>query len=112
LYLPGETAPLRTDAIYVNISMDPAWATDIGVYDNTQLILFDPNSQALGKINSYLNKTGEPNERAFLTPFSLYYNFGALMRYTVGYSRQRVLKSGWRDILGLTGVREIKICVI
>jgi len=96
--------------------MDPAWATDIGVYDNTQLILFDPNSQALGKVNSYLNKTGErlrePNERAFLTPFSLYYNFSALMRHTVGYSCQRVLKSGWRDILGLTGVREIKICVI
>jgi hypothetical protein len=91
--------------------MDPAWATNLGVYDNTQLILFDPNAQALGNISSYLNKTGEPNERAFLTPFSLYYNFGLLSRYTVGYSQRRILKSGWRDILGLPGVREIKLCV-
>jgi hypothetical protein len=91
--------------------MDPTWATVLGVYDNTQLILFDPNAQALNNINSYLNKTGEPNERAFLTPFSLYYNFGLLLRYTVGYSQHRVLKTSWRDILGLPGVCEIKICV-
>jgi hypothetical protein len=92
--------------------MDPSWTTSWGVWDNTQLILFDPNSQALEKVNSYLNKTGEPNERTFLTPFSLYYNFGALLRYNVEYSRYRVLKSSWRDILGLPGVREITFCVI
>ena len=92
--------------------MDPAWATGLGVYDNTQIILFDPNSQALGNINSYLNKTGEPNERVFLTPFSLYYNYGTLLRYTVGYSRRRVLQSSWRDVFGLPGVREIKNCMM
>lgn len=110
MYLLGQVAPLTTDAIHVNISMDPAWATSLGVYDNTQLILFDPNAQALGNISSYLNKTGEPNERAFLTPFSLYYNFGLLLRYTVGYSQLRILRSSWRDILGLPGVRTI--CVV
>ena len=81
------------------------------MYDNTQLILFDPNSQALGNINSYPNTTGEPNERTILTPFSLYYNVGLLLRYTVGYSRHRVLKRSWRDMLGLPGVREVTFCV-
>jgi hypothetical protein len=112
LCLPGQTAPLIIQAVRVNITMDPALATNLGVYDNTQLMLFDPNSQALGSVDSYLNKTGEPNERAFLTPFSLYYNFGLLMRYTVGYSCRRMLKSTWRDIVGLPGVREICFCVI
>ena len=102
--------PLRTDAVWVNITLNPAWATQIGIYDNTQLLLFDPNNQALGSIESYLNEAGEPNERVFLTPFSLYYNLGSLLRYTVSYSRQRVLMSTWRDILGLTGVREISFC--
>jgi hypothetical protein len=87
--------------------MDPAWATNLGIYDNTQLILFDPSSQALGNIDSYLNATGEPSERAFLTPFSLYYNFGSLLRYTVEYSRHRALKRSWYDVIGLKGVREI-----
>jgi hypothetical protein len=91
--------------------MDPAWATDLGVWDNTQLIVFDPNAQALNNIKSYLNKTGEPNERAFLTPFSLYYNFGLLLRYNVEYSQRRILKRSWRDILGLPGVCEIQNCV-
>jgi hypothetical protein len=87
--------------------MDPEFATNLGVYDNTQLILFDPNSQALGSISSYLNSTGEPNERAFSTPFSLYYNFNSLLRYTVEYSSLRELKKSWRDVIGLPGVREI-----
>ena len=92
--------------------MDPTWATDLGVYDNTQLILFDPNSQALGKFDSYLNATGEPSERAFSTPFSLYYNFGHLLRYTVEYSSLRTLKRSWRDVIGLPGVREIFLGLI
>ena len=86
--------------------MNSTYATSLGVWDNTQLIVFDPNSQALGNIDSYLNATGEPNERAFLTPFSLYYNFGFLMRYSVEFSSLRKLKTSWRDIIGLTGVRE------
>jgi len=97
-------SPQRTDAVWVNISMDPTWATNFGVYDNTQLILFDPNSQSLGNIASYLNTTGEPSERAFSTPFSLYYNFGRLLRYTVEYSSLRILKRSWRDVIGLPGI--------
>ena len=107
LYSSVWIAPQRTDAVWVNISMDPTWATNLGVYDNTQLILFDPNSQALGHIDSYLNATGEPSERAILTPFSLYYNFNSLLRYTVEYSRHRALKRSWHDVIGLPGVREI-----
>ena len=98
---------MRTDAVWVNISMNPAWVTSQGIYNNAQLILFDPNSQALGNIDSYLNATGEPSERAFLTPFSLYYNFGSLLRYTVEYSSLREMKRSWRDVIGLTGVCEI-----
>ena len=99
------------DAIRVNMSMDLTWATIIGVYDNTQLILFDPNSQALGNVNSYLSTTGEPNERTILTPVSLYNDFCLLLRYTVGYSCHRVLKRRWRDMLSLPGVREVTFCV-
>ena len=87
--------------------MDPTWDNGLGVYDNTQLILFDFNSQALGNIDSYLNATGEPSELAYLSPFSLYYNFGHLLRYTVEYTSLRKLKRSWRDIIGLAGVREI-----
>ena len=107
LYSSGWIAPQRTDAVWVNISLDPTWATNFGVYDNTQLILFDPESQSLGNFNSYLNATGEPSERAFSTPFSLYYNFAHLLRYTVEYSSLRILKRSWRDVIGLPGVREI-----
>ena len=107
LYSSGWIAPQRTYALWVNITMNSTWATTFGVYDNTQLILFDPDSQALGKIDSYLNASGEPNERVFLTPFSLYYNFGKLLRYTVEYSSLRELKRSWRDVIGLPGVREI-----
>jgi len=99
-------APLRTDAVWVEISLNPAWTGEQGVYDNTQLILYDPNSQAFENIGSFLNTTGEPNERAFLTPFSLYYNFGALLRYTVAYSRRSLLKRTWRDIVGLSGLHQ------
>jgi len=97
-------SPLQANAIWVNISMNPTWATTLGVYDNTQLILFDPNSQALENYNSYLNATGEPNERAFVTPFSLYSNFGNLLRYRVEYSRYRKLKRSSRDVVGLPGI--------
>ena len=107
LYSSGWIAPQRTDAVWVNISMDPTRAANLGVYNNTQLILFDPNSQALGNIESYLNATGEPSERAFSTPFSLYNNFGSLLRYTVEYSSLRALKRSWRDVIGLPGVRKI-----
>ena len=107
LYSSGWVAPLGTNAIWVNISMNPSWATSQGIYNNTQLILFDPNSQALGNIDSYLNATGEPLERAFLTPFSLYYNSDSLLRYTVEYSSFRTLKRSWRDAIGIPGVREI-----
>ena len=107
LYSSGWIAPQRTDAVWVNISLDPTWATNFGVYDNTQLILFDPESQSLGNFDSYLNATGEPSERAFSTPFSLYYNFAHLLRYTVEYSSLRILKRSWRDVIGLPGVREI-----
>ena len=107
LYSSGCIAPQRTDAVCVNISMNPTWATNFGVYDNTQLILFDPGSQSLGNIDSYLNATGEPSERAFSTPSSLYYNFSRLLRYTVEYSSLRILKRSWRDVIGLRGVREI-----
>lgn len=33
----------------------------------------------------------------------MYYNFGTLLRYTVGYSRYLVLSSSWRDVVGLSG---------
>jgi len=96
-------SPQQANSISVNISMSPKYATDLGIYDNTQLILFDPNSQALGNTNSYLNATGEPNERAYLTPFSLYTNLNNLFRYRVDYSRYRKLKRSARDIIGLPG---------
>lgn len=87
--------------------MDPTYATNFGVWDNTQLILFDPDAQAWRNIDSYLNETGEPIERVFSTPFSLYYNYNSLLRYSVEYSRRRVLKRSWRDVIGLPGVRDL-----